>query len=69
MANNYVLYTTHCPRCEVLYKKLIDTGISFDVCEDVDCLIEMGYMTAPIWYDGEKYYTFEEALEWIKNLG
>ena len=69
MASNWVLYTTHCPKCNVLYNKLINTGISFEVCEDVEPLIEMGYMSAPILFDGEKYYTFEEAIKMINNMG
>ena len=69
MSNNYVLYTTHCPRCNVLYSKLKDKNIEFEVSEDVDKLIEMGFMTAPVLYDGEKYYTFEEAMKLINNMG
>lgn len=69
MANKYVLYTTHCPKCNVLYKKMTDKGIFFDVSEDVEHLIKMGYMTAPILFDGEKYYTFEEAMKLVNNMG
>lgn len=68
MINNYVLYSTHCPRCNVLYNKLKEKNIQFNVCEDVDKLIEMGFMTAPVLYDGEKYYTFEEAIRLINNM-
>lgn len=69
MATNYVLYTTHCPRCNVLYNKLKNAGITFEVCEDVEPLIEMGYMSAPIFFDGEKYYTFEQAIKLVNNMG
>lgn len=69
MANNYVLYTTHCPKCNVLYKKMNDKGINFETCEDIELLIEKGFMSAPILFDGKKYYTFSEAMELIKNMG
>ena len=68
MATNYVLYTTHCPKCNVLYNKLKDTGITFEVCEDIEPLIEMGYMSAPILYNGKNYYTFEEAIKLVNNM-
>lgn len=68
MKNSYVLYSTHCPRCNVLYNKLKDKNIEFEVSEDVDKLIEMGFMTAPVLYDGEKYYTFEEAIKLINSM-
>jgi hypothetical protein len=29
-----VLYTTHCPKCRVLEKKLSDKGVKFETCED-----------------------------------
>ena len=66
--NYYVLYTTHCPKCNVLYNKLKNSGITFEVCEDIEHLIEMGYMSAPILFDGEKYYTFEEAVKLLNNM-
>lgn len=69
MANNsYILYSTNCPKCNVLYNKLKNAGITFDVCEDVEPLIEMGYMSAPILFDGEKYYTFEESIKMINTM-
>lgn len=69
MANNYVLYTTHCPKCNVLYKKMTDKGMNFEVCEDIEPLIEMGFMSAPVLFDGEKYYNFDEAMKFINNMG
>ena len=69
MVTKYVLYTTHCPKCNVLYKKMTDKGISFEVSEDIDHLIEMGYMTAPMLYDGEKYYDFSEAMKLMNEMG
>jgi deoxycytidylate deaminase len=29
------LYSTHCPRCQVLEKKLIKAGITYTVCDDI----------------------------------
>lgn len=69
MASNWVLYTTHCPKCNVLYNKLKNIGITFEVCEDVDAMIEMGFMSAPVLFDGEKYYNFNEAMKLINDMG
>ena len=52
----------------VLYNKLKNLGITFEVCEDVEPLIEMGYMSVPILFDGEKYYTFSEAMQMINGM-
>ena len=34
--NEVVLYTTHCPKCEILAKKLTEKGVGFEVVTDVD---------------------------------
>lgn len=68
MANKYVLYTTHCPKCNVLYNKLKNKNITFEESDDVDKMIEMGFMSAPILFDGEKYYTFEEAVKLVNSM-
>ena len=54
---------------EKLKEDFIKRIITRDGYLDVDKLIEMGFMTAPILYDGEKYYTFEEAMKLISNMG
>lgn len=68
MENNYVLYTTHCPKCNVLYNKLKNKNVPFQESEDIDKLIDMGYMNAPMLFDGEKYYSFEEAVKLVNNM-
>ena len=62
-----ILYTTHCPKCVVLEKKLNAAGIEFKTEEDVDKMIEKGYMSAPILeVDGETM-DFGKAVEWVNS--
>lgn len=64
-----VLYSTDCPRCHVLEKKLTEAGISFDVSHDVETLISCGFDTAPVLeVDGRKM-NFTEAIQWVKARG
>ena len=69
MSNKYILYSTHCPQCNVLSMKLKNRNIAFEETDDFTKPIELGYMSAPILYDGKKYYTFSEAMELMKNVG
>jgi hypothetical protein len=48
--------------------RLKSKNISFEETSDFTKPIELGYMSAPILYDGDKYYTFSEAMELIKNM-
>lgn len=64
---NVILYTTGCPKCNVLHKKLEDSGIEFGVSTDVDLMLSKGFQSAPILeVDGEAL-TFKEAIDWINN--
>ena len=61
------LYTTHCPKCNVLAKKLEQKGIEFEINEDVGELITLGFHTAPMLKVDDKFLNFTEANNWIKE--
>ena len=61
------LYTTHCPRCMVLEKKLNAKNIDYVENTDVDLMIDKGIMTVPILEIDEKQLNFKEANEWLNN--
>ena len=42
------LYSTGCPKCTVLRKKLENSSIDFCVLYDMDRLLELGFMEAPV---------------------
>jgi glutaredoxin len=71
MAQNVTLFTTHCPKCEVLLSKLEDSGIDFTVVDDIDKVIEVGtkngIMSAPILQVGDKVMPFDKAIEWVRG--
>ena len=62
------LYTTHCPQCEVLCKKLALAGIQFEVCEDMDVVIQLCFKSAPILEADGKFMNFKQAIDWIKEV-
>lgn len=62
-----VLYTSHCPRCEVLKKKLDKAGITYEVFDNVDEMIAMGFTTVPMLKVDDKIMNFKEAVKWIKE--
>lgn len=44
----YVLYTTHCPKCEILERKLKEKGVDYETCEDVDKMKELKIVSLPV---------------------
>lgn len=65
---NITLFSTKCPRCVVLEKKLKTKNIEYEEINDVEIMKEKGYLTVPILeVDGESM-DFKRASDWINTL-
>lgn len=62
------LYTTNCPRCKVLETKLNQSNINYNISNNMEIVINKGFLTAPVLEIDGIFFTFEEALEKIKEL-
>lgn len=66
------LYTIDCPKCIVLEKKLDEAGIEYNKITDMNIILEVskkcGFKSAPILEVDDKYYKFNDAVEYIRNL-
>lgn len=63
-----VLYSTGCPRCNVLETKLKNKGILFEEVNDEDIMINKGFDSVPILEVDGKPYGFKEAVEWVNKI-
>lgn len=62
------LYTTHCPKCIILEKKLQDKNIEYQVCDDVDLMLSKGMQEAPYLEVEEKeIMNFSKAIKWVNE--
>lgn len=43
-----ILYSTHCPRCSMVEKKLKDKNIDYVEINDVDKMTELGFASVPM---------------------
>lgn len=66
----YIVYTTHCPKCNVLEIKLKNASIAYDVTDDIQPAIDAGFMSAPVLYDKieNKFYSFIDAITLINSI-
>lgn len=62
-----IFYTTHCPKCEVLKRKLIDSNVEFEEFTDKKEMIKMKMMSSPMLSVNDTLLTFSEAIEWLKQ--
>lgn len=60
-----VLYSTHCPRCCVLEKKLKQKNISYKEVNDVEIMKEKGYLSVPVLEVNGESMDFKTANNWI----
>lgn len=62
-----VLYSTSCPRCSVLEKKLSMAKIEYDIVNDADLMVEKGFTSVPMLEADGKVMDFREAIEWVND--
>lgn len=61
------LYTTHCPKCRVIEKKLAQKGIGYTEVSDVEEMRQRGFSATPMLEVDGKVYNFGDANRWIMS--
>ena len=61
------LYTTHCPKCKVLEKKLALKEINYIEVSDKERMIQLGFKSAPILEVDGRIYNFKEANDYLNK--
>lgn len=61
------LYSTGCPRCNVLKQKLDSKNIEYTVINDVDIMTEKGIETVPVLEVDGQLMKFPEAMKWVEK--
>ena len=62
---NVILYSTHCPKCTVLEKKLEKAGIEFEVCDDEKIMEENNFQSLPMLQIDTNILDFSAAIKWV----
>ena len=65
MNSKIILYSTHCPRCNVLTKKLQQSGIPFEEINDDEAMRAKGFTDAPKLEVDGVVMDFKQAVQWI----
>lgn len=64
---NVILYSTGCPKCNILKKKLADAKIDYSVVEDVDVMLSKGLKEVP-WLEVDgNLMNFVDSSKWINE--
>ena len=65
IGNEIVLYSTGCPKCKVLMKKLASKGLEYTENKSIDEMRELGISSAPALDVGGELLNFKEAIRWV----
>ena len=64
-----ILFSTNCPQCKVLEKKLEQKGIKFEITNDIQELLDLGIKRAPILKtDDGQYLDFSNAIKYVNEV-
>lgn len=67
-----VLYSTHCPKCNILEKKLTQKGINFTIIDDQAEVVKLGkenkIMSAPLLKVNGAVFSFTDANNWLNDV-
>ena len=61
------LYTTHCPKCNVLKSKLDSKNIEYKIVEDVEIMQNKGFSSAPVLEVDNEMLDFVNAIKWVNE--
>lgn len=64
---NVVLYSTGCPKCNVLTKKLDQKGISYKHVDDINEMTRLGIMEVPVLSVDGELMGFQAAISWVNK--
>ena len=67
MKNKLILYSTGCPKCNVLIQKLNSANIDYELSQDVGVLIDKGFTSVPVLQVEDDFLDFSAANAWINE--
>ncbi len=62
-----ILYSTGCPRCKVIARKLDDKRIKYSIVDKVDVMLELGITNVPVLEVDDRKMEFKEAINWVNS--
>lgn len=62
-----ILYSTKCPRCNVLETKLKQKHINFIEINDIDQMTAIGLQSAPALAVDNQLLDFMDAIKWVNQ--
>lgn len=63
-----IFYTTGCPKCQVLKKKLEMSNLNYKTCSDIEEMSRIGLVNAPALKVDNEILNFKEAVGYVNKI-
>lgn len=67
MNDSVILYSTHCPKCMVLKKKLGGKGVIYTENTSVEEMLSLGINEVPVLRVNDELMDFSAAIAWLNK--
>ena len=64
---NVILYSTGCPKCKILKKKLAEKNIDYAENQNVEAMVALGIDQVPVLKIDGEMMNFGKANQWVNN--
>lgn len=68
MNKNIILYSTGCPKCEILKKKMGEKNISYTEINDIDIMNEKNITFVPMLEIEGKLLNYRESVSFVNSI-
>ena len=65
---NMILYSTGCMNCKILKKMLDDRNIKYDICSDIQIMIDKNFKSVPMLEIHGEIMNYSESIKRIKGI-
>lgn len=62
-----IMYSTGCPQCQVLKRKLDSAGVEYETVTDTKLMIRKGFSAVPVLEIDGECLSFAQAMKWVKE--
>ena len=63
-----ILYSTHCPKCNVLTAKLNSKSIQYTEVTDIDVMESKGIKSVPMLEVDDQMMDYKKAVDWVNGF-
>ena len=68
MIMKVILYSTGCPKCNVLTSKLNEKEVKYETVNDIEIMTSLGISQVPVLSVDDVLLPFNKAVDWVNNL-